>query len=315
MGRCLKLGSYGDDVKALQRGLVRAGYPLPVYGIDGWYGPETERAMLACQEDKMCNGTSLALVEERFIPSGKGMFIQSLNVIDSPGEAVDIVSEVSLDFVIVQAHWQYADKPSQTYNCPEYLGLKQSYGCTEKGAEIIDALKDTGVHVIPFSFPVPGKESEVIDVLTIYADLWDSPSVVIDPERPWKETESKYECADKLSHLMSSRFDSWGMTSYGAPWYHRDFPFLAFSGATYGMPQTYGIKSFGTEASYKRSHDEWTQAGFKHLLSLYGTYNKSPQEMEEMLLAVKSSNPSAMVGWKWGSTSEVEWDMIANMLP
>jgi hypothetical protein len=35
----------GADVVALQERLLELGYPLPEYGTDGWFGPETDAAV------------------------------------------------------------------------------------------------------------------------------------------------------------------------------------------------------------------------------------------------------------------------------
>lgn len=46
----LERGSAGDQVLALQRLLIRAGYSLPLYGADGEFGGETEAAVMAAQK-------------------------------------------------------------------------------------------------------------------------------------------------------------------------------------------------------------------------------------------------------------------------
>lgn len=47
----LREGDRGDDVALVQRGLVKAGYKLPTYGVDGVYGQETVDAVKALQKD------------------------------------------------------------------------------------------------------------------------------------------------------------------------------------------------------------------------------------------------------------------------
>src|SRR4051812_36078946 len=44
-------GSKGDDVKALQKALMAAGYALPKYGADGGFGGEGIAAVKALQHD------------------------------------------------------------------------------------------------------------------------------------------------------------------------------------------------------------------------------------------------------------------------
>lgn len=49
-GRLLKIGKKGEDVRTLQKLLIRLEYDLPEYGADGDYGEETESAVKAFQE-------------------------------------------------------------------------------------------------------------------------------------------------------------------------------------------------------------------------------------------------------------------------
>ncbi len=49
--RLLKKGMSGIDVRTLQELIVKLGYGLPQYGIDGEFGSETEKAVLAFQKD------------------------------------------------------------------------------------------------------------------------------------------------------------------------------------------------------------------------------------------------------------------------
>ena len=41
----------GPDVTLLQRELVRRGFSVGTYGIDGWYGPDTRAAVVAFQRN------------------------------------------------------------------------------------------------------------------------------------------------------------------------------------------------------------------------------------------------------------------------
>jgi N-acetylmuramoyl-L-alanine amidase len=46
----LKKGDRGPFVKEIQQDLIKAGFPLPVYGVDGIFGSETERAVMRFQK-------------------------------------------------------------------------------------------------------------------------------------------------------------------------------------------------------------------------------------------------------------------------
>jgi hypothetical protein len=332
-------GTSGSDVRAFQTNLLKLGYELPKYGSDGIYGKETESAAKDCCTDahwdycswgiengeppcpvwlqerveKTANGTP---TPEVWVPEGRGMWIQSMNTIDGAAEVETIVSHVGLKFVIIQAHWQYTDKPSYQYNWPDDMGLTKRYGGTENAREAIEKFQEMGVEVLPFSYPVPGKHQEVIDLLGRYKEAWGSPSVVIDPEVEWKSTSDAHVGdANELAAMLSEAFESWGMSSYGAPWYHRSFPFAAFNPADYGLPQTYSTAPFGTVEKMTRAMDEWRAYGYLYLVNLYGTYSKTDEEMRAYLEVVKAMSPVATAGWKWGATSDPEWDYIDNILP
>jgi len=325
-------GDKGEDVRMFQTNLLALGYDLPKFGADGWYGSETETTAKKCADDRHwdhCSwGPCPIWLQERVheeantapepggrLPEGRGMFIQSMNTLNAT-EAAAVVNAVGLKFVVIQAHWQYNDQASNTYNWPDSFGLKQSYGCSENARSTVETFRQMGVEVIPFSYPVPNKHAEVIDMLGKFAEVWESPTVVIDPEVEWKDSDGAHkEAALELSAMMSEEFDSWGMTSYGAPWFHRSFPYAEFSSATYGMPQSYGIGHFGTDEQMNRSHSEWHGYGYDFLVGLYGTYSKTNNEMQQILRVVANRNPFATAGWKWGTTSDVEWEHITNILP
>lgn len=334
--RDFKYGTTGPDVKQFQQNLLTLGYQLPKYGADGAYGAETDSAARSCAhdhhwdhcwtdcpmwlQDQVAEAASEIPVPNIWLPTGRGMFIQSMNALPELVDTTKIVQHVGLKYLIIQAHWQYSDssKKSTVYNWPDnFASLTQSYGCTARAKGIIEGLIALGVQVIPFSYPVPTKSpNEVVDVLGKYAAAWKSQTVLIDPEAEWKSSSGAYtDEALTLSSKMAAAFTSWGMTSYGAPWYHRSFPFSSFKSAAYGIPQTYGVTSFGTKESYQRAWDEWAGYGFKYLVGAYGTYEKTDSELRQLLNVVASMNPPATIGWKWETTSDPEWEHIVNYLP
>lgn len=329
-------GTKGEDVRAFQSNLLILGYTLPKYGADGSYGSETETAAKACCIDRhwdYCSWEQKCPIwvqewtEEAasvisppqptaWMPKGRGMWIQSMNSLD-PAEAEKVTKAVGLKFVVVQVHWQFTGtKGSNTYNWPDQInGLTQSYGCTPNAKAVVEKFRALGVDVIPFSYPVPGKHQEVIDTLKAFQALWQSPTVVIDPEVEWKSDSGAHKpAARELAAMMTEAFPSWGMSTYGAPWFHRSFPYVEFSAATYGLPQTYTAASFG-DSNYDRAWTEWKGYGYKYLVGLYGTYNHDDSQMRQILTNCAAMTPMATAGWKWGTTSDVEWEHIDNILP
>jgi hypothetical protein len=250
------------------------------------------------------------------------MFVCSMNAVDDLPAMAKIITEAELKFVIVQAHWQYSKstkKVSTIYNWPDAMGLKlkQSYGCSSTAEKKIEKMLEMGLKVLPFSYPVPDQSpDEVVDVLSKYAEAWESPSVLIDPELEWSSKSGSYKDeALVLSAKMCQAFPSWGMSTYGAPWFWRTFPYAEFKSACYGIPQTYGVTSFGTDESMKRAHDEWRKYGFPYLVGAYGTYDKTDGQFTQLMQVVANQNPPATIGWEWGKTGESEWEHIDTYLP
>ena len=56
----LRKGSQGDEVRKLQNSLVSAGYDVGSTGVDGIYGPATEKAVLGYQRDKGLQADGIA---------------------------------------------------------------------------------------------------------------------------------------------------------------------------------------------------------------------------------------------------------------
>lgn len=54
----LRKGDSGEEVKGLQATLQYAGFDLPIYGVDGDYGVETAKALLACRRSVGSEGLS-----------------------------------------------------------------------------------------------------------------------------------------------------------------------------------------------------------------------------------------------------------------
>ena len=68
-------------------------------------------------------------------------------------------------------------------------------------------------------------------------------------------------------------------------------------------------------AVMSRAHEEWLKYGFRHQVQLYGTYSKTDEQMRQILRVCAAMDPFATAGWKWGTTSDVEWGHIDAILP
>lgn len=50
--RLIKKGLFGSDVQEVQQCLLNMGFPLPIFGADGWYGAETYNQISTYQRSK-----------------------------------------------------------------------------------------------------------------------------------------------------------------------------------------------------------------------------------------------------------------------
>jgi len=86
----VRTGSRGDTVKQMQSLLVAAGFPLPVFGVDGIFGSETRGAVIAFQQangllvDGICGPQTwaalLGTAQEAAIATGAGLAISAVFV-------------------------------------------------------------------------------------------------------------------------------------------------------------------------------------------------------------------------------------------
>ena len=73
---------FKQDVESFQIGLSLLGYELPVYGVDGLFGPETERALNKFKRDNK-------LEENGIFSTGTKDLMYNKNVSLSPNKFID----------------------------------------------------------------------------------------------------------------------------------------------------------------------------------------------------------------------------------
>jgi hypothetical protein len=238
--------------------------------------------------------------ESPSLPVGNGLFISRLHKI--PIEDIErLVVQAKLKWVAVLRLWQHKNEQDRTYNVNDEAQGK------------IDHLRSCGVTVWPWAYPQssPDGWGKLRDSLCLAADNWRSPGVIIDPELPF------IGCPSQAAGLMERLEDlrPIGVTSYGAPWFHQRFPFMAFSGADFSIPQTYDAKNNMGPGYPQRSYDEWRAKGHKHIIGGFGTFRKTTAQLEELLKNIWDTGVPGICGWKWETTSAQEFDTIGRMAP
>ena len=93
----LKKGDKGRHVMLLQSALVAAGIPLPKYGVDGIYGPETQAAVRQAQQKLGLSLTGVAdqvLLSRLGIPAKTAASIPTVTTGRAPGKQLWILAGV-----------------------------------------------------------------------------------------------------------------------------------------------------------------------------------------------------------------------------
>lgn len=262
--------------------------------IDGKVGPNTQKAL---EEERENDPQEVP----KGLPSGKGMFIRSLSHTGrSAQEAVGWALDHGLDWVVIQRITQFEDKDSTFLN-----GTKlESYS---------KAFREAGIQVWVWGWPTPSKIDEFVRVMYEAVDTAQATGMVLDPEAPWIGT--KGPALDLMSLLLEEagkRGTLVGMTSYGAPWSFETFPWEEFRSAHFGMPQVYDSKNNLPEDYPEQSLQAWKDLGYSILLPISAAYNKTPEQMEDLL--ERTPTPvGALSWWDWFNANQApeRWDVIS----
>jgi len=313
-----RYGERGDHIRDLQQALIDAGYDLPEYGADGSFGDETAKAILQFEQQTgiATESMSLAVDEDTLealmgedeskpstpikgLPVGKGMFIRVFSHLGDPNEQLaDFIQDNGITWVAIQRIWQFDDKGSKLYN-----GSSK----TEDYLKIFDK---TCVQKHVWGYPVPGesKEEEFVSVMTKAANDWDCTSVMIDAEGPYYNHRSKL-----VPRFRGATQKMVGFTSYGAPWFHKTFPWEDFVDCDYACPQIYDSNDNMGPNYPSESVDAYKNLGFKNIIPASGAYKKTRQLMEDLIANTQAVNPNAIIWWDWynAGLKEFRWEVIA----
>lgn len=266
--------------------------------VDGQAGPKTQEAL-----DKVLSPPFQPVPAG--IPSGKGMFVRSLSHAGTPEEMVATMQANGLTWVCVQRLWQYEEKDTKLLNSGDQM---KSYA---------DAVHQAGLGFWVWGYPVPGKENEFVDTLFDAFDYAEAQGVIIDPEIEYKDTEGTgTTLMTKMLMEAGQRGTFVGVSSFGAPWNFKTFPWAEFACAHFGVPQIYDSKNTQGLDYGRRSTEAWMEHGFRVVIPASAAYNKT-QDQAAILLSGTPTNQGAIIWWDWYNATENPdlWPVIRDFEP
>ena len=273
----------------LKRGAmaVQAERGLPV---DGLAGPKTRAAI-----DLLLGVTKPAIA-----PVGKGMFIRTLKLAGTREHVLATMKNRDLAWVAIKRIWQYEDpvKPSSFYNTdqlPLYAG----------------DLRAAGREVWIWGYPAPGKHDEFVATLVGAAVAVKARGVILDPEEPFLGQPAAAAALMTATLAATTQHGlGLGVTSYGGRWNFPEFPWSAFLGADFGMPQIYDAKNDLPPDYPVQSVNAWKAKGFQHIVPISAAFAKTKAQMMALLKATPVTD--ALCWWDWFKCNESpgRWDIV-----
>lgn len=231
-------------------------------------------------------------------PKGKGMFVRNWTATGTPAAAVEKARRAGLSWVSPLYGW---------------------WGSGTKGARNVadaakygQAFKDAGIEVWPWCYPVPGREQDVITHCVARARALKDHGVILDPEAEYRK---KPKAAAELMKLARAAAGSMaiGVSSYGYTKYHPTFPFEAFNGADFGVPQVYDLKDTQKADYQRKGIDSWRDAGFDIVVPALTAASASYDEILQEYRQAEPIEDGAVIWWDWQTTQGKEWQAIGEI--
>lgn len=260
--------------------------------VDGAAGPKTRAEIDAL--------LTLEKLPSVIMPKGKGMFMRTLKLAGTIPEVLDGMKVRGLSWVAITRIWQYpvADKPTSLFNTtqlPEYAA----------------ALRDAGHEVWVWGYPAPGKHEEFVEKLVGTAVAVKARGIILDPEEPFIGRPEEAVALMAAALAAAAQFGlGVGVTSYGAPWNFPTFPWSAFLGAGFGMPQIYDASNSMPMTYPVKSVNAWKKLGFTHVAPISAAFNKSLEQMTALLKATPIEGTVSWWDWYNCNGDPKRWDAV-----
>jgi len=195
-------------------------------------------------------------------PYGKGIFVRATSHAGTPDALVAFCADLGLSWVMLPVVWQYTSKSDVRYD-----GDIDQYAA---------ALRKAGIRVWVWGWPEPKKVDAFASLMLETKSRIGADGIVVNAEKPfYGEPAAAAQLAARLKGTL------WGLSSYGAPYFHKSFPWAEFSSTTnLGMPQIYDTKH-NLGADYPvNAVKAWKDAGFSEIAPTWGASSAhSPAQM------------------------------------
>ena len=213
-------------------------------------------------------------------PRGKGLFVRSTAHAGTPAALISFCQDLGVSWVMLPVVWQYVTKSDVRYDADV-----DAYA---------SALKKAGIRVWVWGWPEPAKVAAFADLMLETRARIGADGIVVNAEKPfYGEPAAASELASRLAGV------SWGLSSYGAPYFHKSFPWAEFASTTsLGMPQIYDTQhTLGADYPQK-SVDAWRALGFSQIAPTWGASSAhTPAQMLD--IAARTLDQGGIMAASW----------------
>lgn len=239
-------------------------------------------------------------------PTGLGVWVRYLDpaIHGDPGAFAARLSAHHVSFALLLAVGQDDDRGHVTV--PRRMLV-----------EYAEALREMGVSPWLWAFPRAGWERRLLEDLEAAREAVRPDGLAQDPELSYKGRP------DKLAELMAGTLDIMRegvgllVSSYGAPWWHRDLPWREMGGYGVGSPQLYvddDDVSWGQlSAHVSRSLAAWRGLQWTSLVPSIPAYGAQSGSRLRRYLSLYEDEPGVdgLAAWSEQQLSGAEWAALA----
>lgn len=243
------------------------------------------------------------------LPAGKGMWTGNLAGAGTPAQMAARMRDNGISWLAVHVLEIGGARRNPRRTLERYF--------TALRAE----LTDPALGFWLWGWPPPGRHEVFVPAIVTAALEVGAQGVIIDVEAHWKwpagnaarQAERRAQATALMDALLPAAHAaglSVGFTSYGAPWFHRRFPWEQFTRADFSLPQIYdGDNNQDVPAFAPRCDREWRAYGFRGVMPISNAYSKTAAQMR-LLLQHTPVTDGAVSWWWWHAASRARWAVI-----
>ncbi|HEX8242990.1 MAG TPA: phage tail tip lysozyme, partial [Longimicrobium sp.] len=243
------------------------------------------------------------------LPAGKGMWTGNLAGAGTPAQMAAKMRDNGISWLAVHVLEIGGERRNPRRTLERYF--------TALRAELNDPAPGFWL----WGWPAPGGHEAFTAAMVAAAAEVGAQGLIIDVEAEWKwragnaarEAERRAQATALMDRLLPAAHAaglSVGFTSYGAPWFHRNFPWAQFTGADFSLPQIYDGENNQDVATFgARCDREWRALGFRALMPISNAYSKTAEQMR-LLLRHTPVTAGAVSWWWWHAASTARWRVI-----